>query len=158
MTPDASDVPENCAHVRGNRQRANSRAPHSPRHHGHRAHAGAPTSSMTPLVEKACAIIGGYQHPGFFAPEPSYAPVPPGRARVREFKQMVRICTTRGIEVILDGSTTTPQRGNTPARRCLPRLDKPGYYRTLPEDQRYYMDSPDAATLTWCIPTRFSCS
>ncbi len=94
------------------------------------------------LVEKGLRNYWGYNTLGFFAPELSYA-ANSGRPSdvVREFKQMVKDLHNSGIEVILDVVYNHTAEGNHAGPTLSFRgIDNLAYYRTLPDDQRYYMD------------------
>ena len=92
--------------------------------------------------EKGLHNYWGYNTLGFFAPEPSYASKA-GRPSevVREFKQMVKDLHNAGIEVILDVVYNHTAEGNHAGPTLSFRgIDNLAYYRTVPNDQRYYMD------------------
>jgi glycogen operon protein len=94
------------------------------------------------LIEKGLRNYWGYNTLGFFAPELRYASNP-GRPSevVREFKQMVKDLHNAGIEVILDVVYNHTAEGNHAGPTLSFRgIDNLAYYRTMPDDQRHYMD------------------
>ena len=94
------------------------------------------------LVDKHLRNYWGYNTLGFFAPEPWYASNPERPADVvREFKQMVKDLHNAGIEVILDVVYNHTAEGNHAGPTLSFRgIDNLAYYRTVPGDQRHYMD------------------
>lgn len=94
------------------------------------------------LEEANLSNYWGYNTLGFFAPHPSYA-ASRGRPEetVREFRSMVREMHKAGIEVILDVVYNHTAEGNELGPTLSFRgIDNLAYYRTVPENQRYYMD------------------
>jgi glycogen operon protein len=94
------------------------------------------------LVEKGLSNYWGYNTLGFFAPEPGYSANPAAPADVvREFKQMVKGLHNAGIEVILDVVYNHTAEGNHAGPTLSFRgIDNLAYYRTVPGNQRHYMD------------------
>ncbi len=93
------------------------------------------------LVEKGLSNYWGYDTLGFFAPEPDYCSPRQSLDAVREFKVMVRNLHAAGIEVILDVVYNHSAEGNQMGPTLTFRgIDNSAYYRTSPEDSRYYVD------------------
>ena len=93
------------------------------------------------LVEKGLSNYWGYNTLGFFAPEPRYAATREPAGVVREFKDMVKRVHRAGLEVILDVVYNHTAEGNQAGPTLSFRgIDNRGYYRTVPDDPRYYMD------------------
>jgi isoamylase len=89
------------------------------------------------LLERGLTNYWGYNTIGFFAPDGKYAAGEP----VAEFKQMVKALHAAGIEVILDVVYNHTAEGNHLGPTLSMRgIDNCAYYRTVPDDQRYYMD------------------
>lgn len=94
------------------------------------------------LLEKGLHNYWGYNTLGFFAPQRNYAANREDPAHVvQEFKEMVKTLHAAGIEVILDVVYNHTAEGN----ECGPTLsfrglDNKAYYRTVADDERYYMD------------------
>ena len=93
------------------------------------------------LVEQGLSNYWGYNSIGFFAPDTRYSSArSPGQA-VNEFKTMVRTMHQAGIEVILDVVYNHTAEGNHLGPTLSFRgIDNEAYYRTIPTDQRFYMD------------------
>jgi isoamylase len=93
------------------------------------------------LIERGLKNYWGYNSIGFFAPDTRYASSrSPGQA-VNEFKTMVRSLHQAGIEVILDVVYNHTAEGNHLGPTLSFRgIDNLAYYRTMPEDPRFYMD------------------
>ncbi|HTB80751.1 MAG TPA: glycogen debranching protein GlgX [Opitutaceae bacterium] len=93
------------------------------------------------LVEKGLRNYWGYNTLGFFAPEPAYGATREPAAVVREFKEMVKRFHNAGFEVILDVVYNHTAEGNHAGPTLSFRgIDNLAYYRTVPDDARYYMD------------------
>ena len=93
------------------------------------------------LVERGLRNYWGYNTLSFFAPNTRYKADPTPGAEVREFKAMVKSLHTAGIEVILDVVYNHTAEGNHLGPTLSYRgLDNTGYYRTVPDNPRYYMD------------------
>ncbi len=93
------------------------------------------------LIEKGLSNYWGYNTVGFFAPDPKYTASETPGGQVQEFKAMVRALHEAGIEVILDVVYNHTAEGNHLGPTLSFRgIDNAAYYRTVPEDQRYYMD------------------
>jgi glycogen operon protein len=94
------------------------------------------------LVDKGLSNYWGYNTLGFFAPEPRYASKSSSPHEVlREFKQMVKDLHNAGFEVILDVVYNHTAEGNHAGPTLSFRgIDNQAYYRTTPNDPRYYMD------------------
>ncbi len=93
------------------------------------------------LEEKGLTNYWGYNSFGFFAPEPRLAASPTPAGAVREFKRMVRALHAAGIEVILDVVYNHTAEGNhLGPTLSLKGIDNFSYYRTVPDNPRYYVD------------------
>ncbi|MFT3781969.1 MAG: glycogen debranching protein GlgX [Nibricoccus sp.] len=93
------------------------------------------------LVEKGLRNYWGYNTLGFFTPEPSYSSTKDPGGVVREFKEMVKRFHNAGFEVVLDVVYNHTAEGNHAGPTLSFRgIDNLGYYRTVQEDPRYYMD------------------
>ncbi len=94
------------------------------------------------LIDKGLRNYWGYNTLGFFAPDPRYGSKPADPTDVvREFKQMVKDLHNAGIEVILDVVYNHTAEGNHAGPTLSFRgIDNLAFYRTTPEDPRYYMD------------------
>ncbi len=93
------------------------------------------------LVERGLSNYWGYNTLSFFAPNTRYKADPTHGAEVREFKAMVKALHAAGIEVILDVVYNHTAEGNhLGPTLCYRGLDNTGYYRTVPDNARYYMD------------------
>ena len=91
------------------------------------------------LVERGLTNYWGYNSIGFFAPDVRYATR--GGDQVSEFKSMVKRLHRAGIEVILDVVYNHTGEGNELGPTlCLRGVDNASYYRTNPENRRYYVD------------------
>ncbi len=90
------------------------------------------------LLDQGLRNYWGYNTIGFFAPEPSYlSPL----ATLFEFKTMVRRLHAAGLEVILDVVYNHTAEGNhLGPTLSFKGIDNLSYYRTVPDDPRYYMD------------------
>jgi glycogen operon protein len=90
------------------------------------------------LVEQGLRNYWGYNTLGYFAPEPRYAAT---ANPVAEFKAMVKVLHSAGIEVILDvvynHTAEGDQFGPTLAFRGI---DNASYYRLAEGDRRRYID------------------
>jgi glycogen operon protein len=94
------------------------------------------------LIDKGLCNYWGYNTLGYFAPEPRYASKSSSPIEVlREFKQMVKDLHNAGFEVILDVVYNHTAEGNHAGPTLSLRgIDNVAYYRTVPNDPRYYMD------------------
>lgn len=93
------------------------------------------------LEEQGMTNYWGYDTLSFFAPEPSYAADPSPAGCLREFKRMVKTLHRHGIEVILDVVYNHTGEGNQLGPTLSLRgLDNTHYYRTVPQQKRFYMD------------------
>jgi isoamylase len=89
------------------------------------------------LVDRGLRNYWGYNTIGFFAPEPRYAALDP----IGEFKTMVKVLHSAGIEVILDVVYNHTAEGNHLGPTLSFRgIDNPAYYRLVPDNPRYYID------------------
>ena len=93
------------------------------------------------LVRRGLTNYWGYNSMGFFAPEARYSSTGSQGGQVREFKAMVRNLHAAGIEVILDVVYNHTAEGNQMGPTLSFRgLDNRGFYRTIDQNPRYYMD------------------
>jgi isoamylase len=89
------------------------------------------------LVEKGLSNYWGYNSIGFFVPESRYSALD----QIREFKTMVKILHSAGIEVILDVVYNHTAEGNhLGPTLCFRGIDNLAYYQLMPDEKRYYMD------------------
>jgi glycogen operon protein len=89
------------------------------------------------LIERGLRNYWGYNTIGFFAPMSRYL----ATGSISEFKTMVKVMHTAGIEVILDVVYNHTAEGNQLGPTLSFRgIDNSVYYRTLPDNPRYYMD------------------
>ncbi|MFI6645027.1 glycogen debranching protein GlgX [Streptomyces sp. NPDC050504] len=94
------------------------------------------------LADAGLANYWGYNTIGFFAPHNAYASWGDRGEQVLEFKQAVRALHEAGIEVILDVVYNHTAEGSHLGPTLSFRgLDNASYYRLVPDDQRYYMDT-----------------
>jgi len=93
------------------------------------------------LLDKGLTNYWGYNSMGFFAPEARYASSDTQGQQVAEFKTMVKVLHSEGIEVILDVVYNHTGEGNhLGPTLCFRGIDNAAYYRLVADDQRYYMD------------------
>ena len=93
------------------------------------------------LVDRGLSNYWGYNTLSFFAPDVRYSTQGDGLSAVNEFKTMVRALHAAGIEVILDVVYNHTAEGNHLGPTLSWRgIDNLAYYRTVPDDARYYMD------------------
>jgi isoamylase len=93
------------------------------------------------LIDKGLSNYWGYNTIGFFAPDPKYTASRTPGGQVQEFKAMVRALHEADIEVILDVVYNHTAEGNHMGPTLSMRgIDNAAYYRTVEDDQRYYMD------------------
>ncbi len=93
------------------------------------------------LVDKGLRNYWGYNSLGFFSPHNEYASEQRPGALVAEFKHMVKNLHQAGIEVILDVVYNHTCEGNhLGPTLSFKGIDNAYYYRTMPDDPRYYMD------------------
>jgi isoamylase len=89
------------------------------------------------LLDRGLRNYWGYNTLGFFAPENRYS----ATGRVSEFKTMVKVLHSAGIEVLLDVVYNHTAEGNQLGPTLSFRgIDNASYYRLQPEHPRYYMD------------------
>jgi len=89
------------------------------------------------LIERGLRNYWGYNTIGFFAPMSRYL----ATGSISEFKTMVKIMHSAGIEVVLDVVYNHTAEGNQLGPTLSFRgIDNSVYYRTLPDNPRYYMD------------------
>jgi isoamylase len=93
------------------------------------------------LVEKGLSNYWGYSSIGYLAPHAGYAATGSTGDQVREFKGMVKALHRAGIEVILDVVYNHTAEGNhLGPMLAFKGIDNLSYYRTLPENPRFYKD------------------
>ena len=93
------------------------------------------------LAERGLTNYWGYDTIGFFAPHHGYSSGRLGE-QVEEFKSMVRTLHENGIEVILDVVFNHTAEGSHQGPTLSFRgLDNPAYYRLIPGDRPYYLDT-----------------
>jgi isoamylase len=89
------------------------------------------------LVERGLRNYWGYNTIGFFAPMSRYL----ATGSINEFKTMVKIMHSAGLEVILDVVYNHTAEGNQLGPTLSFRgIDNSVYYRTVPDNPRCYMD------------------
>jgi glycogen operon protein len=89
------------------------------------------------LLEKGLRNYWGYNTLGFFAPEMWYS----STGRISEFKTMVKVLHSAGIEVLLDVVYNHTAEGNQMGPTLSFRgIDNATYYRLVADNPRYYMD------------------
>lgn len=93
------------------------------------------------LVEKGLGNYWGYNTLSYFAPAGRYSSAGDAGNQVAEFKAMVKTLHREGIEVILDVVYNHTAEGNHLGPMLSYKgIDNTTYYRTVPENPRYYMD------------------
>ena len=93
------------------------------------------------LVEKGLSNYWGYNTLAYFSPASRYSASGHSGGQVREFKEMVKALHKAGIEVILDVVYNHTCEGNQLGPMLTFKgIDNVLYYRTMPDDPRYYMD------------------
>lgn len=93
------------------------------------------------LLDKGLCNYWGYNTLGYFAPMSRYSSCGDDGCQVNEFKQMVKTLHAAGIEVILDVVYNHTCEGNQLGPMLsFEGVDNTTYYRTVPDNPRYYMD------------------
>jgi isoamylase len=93
------------------------------------------------LVDEGLKNYWGYNTIGFFAPDSRYSSSGSLGGQVTEFKDMVKVLHRAGIEVILDVVYNHTGEGNhLGPTLCFRGIDNTTYYRTSPENPRFYVD------------------
>jgi isoamylase len=93
------------------------------------------------VLEKGLRNYWGYDSISFLAPHNEYAASGQLGQQVTEFKQMVKAMHRAGIEVILDVVYNHTVEGNHLGPvLSMKGIDNTAYYRTMPDNARYYMD------------------
>ncbi|MDP2712006.1 MAG: glycogen debranching protein GlgX [Solirubrobacteraceae bacterium] len=93
------------------------------------------------IVQKGLSNYWGYSSIGYLAPHAGYAATGAHGEQVREFKGMVKAMHKAGIEVILDVVYNHTAEGNhLGPMLAFKGIDNRSYYRTMPDDPRFYMD------------------
>jgi isoamylase len=94
------------------------------------------------LLDRGLRNYWGYNSIAFLAPHNEYASTGELGQQVQEFKAMVRTLHDAGIEVILDVVYNHTAEGNHLGPiLCFKGIDNAAYYRLVPGDRRYYMDT-----------------
>lgn len=89
------------------------------------------------LVERGLRNYWGYNSIGFLALEPRYL----ASGSITEFKTMVKVLHSAGLEVILDVVYNHTAEGNhLGPTLSLKGIDNSAYYRLVPDNLRYYKD------------------
>jgi len=89
------------------------------------------------LLERGLRNYWGYNTLGFFAPEMRYS----ATGRMSEFKTMVKVLHSAGIEVLLDVVYNHTAEGNQLGPTLSFRgIDNASYYRLSADQPRYYLD------------------
>jgi len=89
------------------------------------------------LVDKGLANYWGYNSIGYFAPDARYS----ASGSIKEFKSMVKVLHSAGIEVILDVVYNHTAEGSEfGPTLCFRGIDNAAYYRLSPEEPRQYQD------------------
>jgi len=89
------------------------------------------------LLERGLRNYWGYNTLSFFAPESRYS----ASGGLSEFKTMVKVLHSAGIEVLLDVVYNHTAEGNQLGPTLAFRgIDNAAYYRLTPDQPRYYMD------------------
>jgi glycogen operon protein len=89
------------------------------------------------LLDKGLKNFWGYNTLGFFAPASRYY----GPRGIAGFRDMVRAFHDGGIEVILDVVYNHTAEGNELGPTlCFKGIDNFSYYRTMPDQARYYIN------------------
>ncbi len=92
------------------------------------------------LLDRGLRNYWGYNSIGYLAPHNEYARAGSGE-QVQEFKHMVKTMHEAGIEVILDVVYNHTAEGNHLGPvLSLKGIDNSAYYRTTPDNRRYYVD------------------
>jgi glycogen operon protein len=93
------------------------------------------------LLEKGLRNYWGYNTTNFFSPHGGYSSSGTHGEQVGEFKAMVKALHSAGMEVILDVVYNHTSEGNELGPTLSFRgVDNLTYYRTMPDNPRYYMD------------------
>jgi isoamylase len=93
------------------------------------------------LRERGLTNYWGYNTINFFSPDARYSSMGDRGEQVGEFKSMVKALHRAGIEVILDVVYNHTAEGNhLGPTLSFKGIDNATYYRTVPDQPRYYMD------------------
>ncbi|HEV3226111.1 MAG TPA: glycogen debranching protein GlgX [Acidimicrobiales bacterium] len=93
------------------------------------------------LVDQGLRNYWGYNSIGFFAPHNEYDHRGERGEQVQDFKQMVKVLHSAGVEVILDVVYNHTAEGNEMGPMLsFKGIDNAAYYRLVDDDPRYYMD------------------
>ena len=89
------------------------------------------------LIERGLRNYWGYNTLAFFAPHPAYL----ATGHIGEFKTLVQVLHSAGIEVILDVVYNHTAEGSELGPTLSFRgIDNASYYHLVPGNERYYMD------------------
>ena len=89
------------------------------------------------LTERGLSNYWGYNTLAFFAPHPTYL----ASGHIGEFKTLVQVLHSAGIEVILDVVYNHTAEGSELGPTLSFRgIDNASYYHLVPGNERYYMD------------------
>ncbi|HEU4521236.1 MAG TPA: glycogen debranching protein GlgX, partial [Thermoanaerobaculia bacterium] len=93
------------------------------------------------LMDRGLRNYWGYNSICYLAPHNDYSAGGQTGQQVQEFKQMVKALHDEGIEVILDVVYNHTAEGNhLGPMLSMKGIDNVGYYRTVHDNPRYYMD------------------
>ncbi len=93
------------------------------------------------LADRRLSNYWGYNTTNFFSPTSRYSSSGDTGEQVREFKEMVKVLHSHGIEVILDVVYNHTSEGNELGPTLNFRgIDNTVYYHLLKDNPRYYMD------------------
>jgi isoamylase len=93
------------------------------------------------LRDRGLTNYWGYNTINFFSPDARYSSMGDRGEQVGEFKSMVKALHRAGIEVILDVVYNHTAEGNhLGPTLSFKGVDNTTYYRTMPDQPRYYMD------------------
>lgn len=93
------------------------------------------------LVNAGLSNYWGYNTIGYFSPDPRYCSQGMFGNQVEEFKTMVKMLHSEGIEIILDVVYNHTGEGNhLGPTLCFRGIDNKCYYRLNPDEPKYYLD------------------
>lgn len=93
------------------------------------------------LEDRGLTDYWGYNTLSYFAPDHRYSSNDNSLDHTQDFKMMVRALHAAGIEVILDVVYNhTGEGSHLGPTLCFRGIDNKSYYRTSPENERFYMD------------------
>jgi isoamylase len=116
----------------------------------HFRHLGVTTIELMPvhhfvhdahLIDEGLRNYWGYNSIGYFAPHSEYSSYDQIGRQVTDFKNMVKLLHTEGLEVILDVVYNHTAEGNHMGPMLsFKGIDNAYYYRQVPDARQYYMD------------------